>query len=79
MRELRWTKRLRRALQMVEALERAYVPGRDPTMPIDVAKVELADALLRAIAARDRGRFPARLTPARASLREQGVRHRKKA
>ena len=58
---LRWTKRLQAAVDQVRALEREYVPGRDPMSPIEIAKVALADALLSAI---DLQRLP-RARPAR--------------
>jgi hypothetical protein len=46
---VRWTGRLQLALQEVRRLERTFVPGRDPSSPLDTAKVALADALLMAV------------------------------
>jgi len=43
---VRWTGRLQMALQEVRRLERTFVAGRDSCMPLDTAKVALADALL---------------------------------
>jgi hypothetical protein len=46
---LPWTKRLQQAVDQVRALEQGFVPGRDPQLPIEVAKVALAEAVLAAV------------------------------
>jgi hypothetical protein len=75
-----WTTRLELALADVRTRERRYVPGRDPSAPLDLAKVALADALLAAIAAAERlAQLPARARPARAGLRPPARRRTKHA
>jgi hypothetical protein len=80
MRDLRWTKRLHQALDAVRAIERRYVPGRDPSSRLDMAKIALADALLAAIATSARlDRVSTGAAPLRATLRPPGRRRARKA
>jgi hypothetical protein len=62
---LRWTKRLQEAVDQVRAVEREFVPGRDSMLPIEIAKVELAnEVLIEVLIAINLEHVP-RATPAR--------------
>jgi hypothetical protein len=66
MTSLRWTRRLQAAVDRVLALERDFVPGRDGRSAIEVAKVDLADAVLAAAELQDLPRAnPARVMTVR--------------
>ncbi|HYZ88310.1 MAG TPA: hypothetical protein VE620_03335 [Myxococcales bacterium] len=66
LRALRWTRRLQAAVDQVRTLEREFAPGRDSRLPIEIAKVALANAVLAAVDFQQLPRArPARVTTVR--------------